>query len=172
MVCSICAVGLSSHILLSVMCPGVYGCFTIIISPLSSTFNFHRLACLYTSALFVYSVADSEMLHFSGPRFFLRAVYSSLRADFDAHSMTIRWSNLGAVTRMQPVSSAKSSVSCFDKSSFHSSMLPTKRLVCVRWFTWLYIYSQFDLSLVSCVGIFLWVTVSHLSTAFVFSSCV
>ena len=132
MACSICVVGLSSHILFSVMCPGACGCFTIIISPLSSTFNFHRLACLYTSALFVYSIADSEMLHFSGPRFVLRAAYNSLRADFDAHSMTMRWSNLGAVTRMQPVSSAKSSVSCFATISFHSSMLPTKRFVCVR----------------------------------------
>jgi hypothetical protein len=132
MACSICVVGLSSHILFSVACPGACGCFTIIISPLSSTFNFHRLACLYTSALFVYSIADNEMLHFSGPRFVLSAAYNSLRADFDAHSMTMRWSNLGAVTRMQPVSSAKSSVSCFATISFHSSMLPTKRFVCVR----------------------------------------
>jgi hypothetical protein len=131
-ICSICVVGLSSHILFSVMCPGDCGCFTIIISPLSSTCNLHRRACLYTSALLVYSTADSEMLHFSGPRFVLRAVYSCLRADLDAHSITIRWSNFGAVTLMQPVRSAKSSVSCFESSSFHSSMLPTKRFVCVR----------------------------------------
>jgi hypothetical protein len=130
--CSICVVGLSSHILHSVICPVAWAFFTIIISPLSSIFNLHRLACLYTSALLVYSIADSERLHFSGPRFFLRAVYSCLRADFDAHSMTMRWSYFGAATRMQPVKSAKSSVSCFDIISFHSSTLPTKRLVCVR----------------------------------------
>jgi hypothetical protein len=128
-------VGLSSHILHSAICPVPCKFLTIIISPLSSMFNLHLLACLYTSDLFVYSIADSERLHFSGPRFFRKAVYSSLRADFDVHSMTMRWSNFGAVTRMQPVRSAKSSVSCLDSSSFHSSTLPKKRFVCVLWFT-------------------------------------
>jgi hypothetical protein len=41
----------------------------------------------------------------------------------------------------------------------------------VRWLTWLYMYNQLDLSLVSCAGGFLWVTVSHLSSLFAFSAC-
>ena len=62
----------------------------IMISPLSWICNPHRRAYRYTSALFVYSVADSERLHLSEPRWLLIAVYSNLRAAFDAHSITIR----------------------------------------------------------------------------------
>jgi hypothetical protein len=104
----ISVVGFSNYILHSVQSPVPYVFFTIIKSPLSSIFSLHRRAYLYTSALLVYSIADKERLHLSGPRFFLRAVYSCLRDDFDAHSITIRWSNLGAVTRMQPTRSVDS----------------------------------------------------------------
>ena len=93
-------------------------------SPLSWMCSPHRRACRYTSALLVYSRADNERLHLSGPRLFLIAVYSNRRASLDAHSIAMRLSPNGAATLQQPVSSAKSLASYFDRSSFHSSTLP------------------------------------------------
>jgi hypothetical protein len=88
--CSMCAVGLSSHIVLSGSRPVPCAFFTVIMSPLSYMFNPQRLAYLYTSALFVYSVADIDTLHFRGPFVFLMAAYKFRRAALDAHSIAMR----------------------------------------------------------------------------------
>ena len=59
-------------------------------SPLSSICNPQRFACLYTSALLVYSVADNDKLHFSGPFVFRIAAYNLRRVVLDEHSMATR----------------------------------------------------------------------------------
>jgi hypothetical protein len=125
---SICVVGLSSQIVVSGSRPVPCAFVTVIISPLSYIFSPQRLACLYTSALFVYSVADNDKLHFSGPFVFLIAAYSLRRAVLDAHSIAMRSSPLGVDTLLQPVRSAQSVVIYFSSCSFHSSTFPTKRL--------------------------------------------
>lgn len=63
---SICADGLSSQIMFSGSSPVPFVFFTTIMSPLSYIYNPHRLAYLSTSALLVYSTAESERLHFIG----------------------------------------------------------------------------------------------------------
>jgi hypothetical protein len=60
--------------------------------------NPHRRAYLYTSALLLYSYAVKNTLHFIWPLLFRIASYRSLRADFDAQSMAMRWSPVGAET--------------------------------------------------------------------------
>ena len=85
--CSICAVGLSSHIVHSGSSPVLCAFFTVIMSPLSSICNPQRFAYLYTSALFVYSLADNDKLHFSGPFVFRITAYNLRRAVLDAHSI-------------------------------------------------------------------------------------
>jgi hypothetical protein len=122
--CAIYVSGLPSHIVVSYsrLVPSKF--LSIIISPLSWICNFHFLAALYTSALFLYSTGDRDMLHLIWPLFLLIAVYSNLRDALDVHSMAMRCSCLGVATRTHPVSSAKSLVSWVDKCCFQSSMFP------------------------------------------------
>jgi hypothetical protein len=88
--CSICVAVLSNHIVHSCSNPVPFVFFTVIMSPLSYICSPFLLAYLYTSALFVYSVADKNKLHLSGPLPFLIAAYSLRRAALEAHSITIR----------------------------------------------------------------------------------
>jgi hypothetical protein len=87
---SICVDVLSNHIVHSCSNPVPFVFFTVIMSPLSCICSPFRLAYLYTSALLVYSVADKNKLHLSGPLPFLIAAYSLRRAVLEAHSITIR----------------------------------------------------------------------------------
>jgi hypothetical protein len=122
---------LSSHIIISGMRPDLLGFFTIMRSPLSSIYRPHRRASRYVSALFVYSAADRNTLHFSCPLFFLIASYSNRRADFDAQSMARRYSPFGVATLLHPVRTVKSVPSCFESNWCHSSTFPLYLRWCV-----------------------------------------
>jgi hypothetical protein len=148
--CSMCSVGRASHIIVSGSSPSPLVFFTIIISPWSYIYNPHFLACLYTSALFVNSMAERDRLHFIGPLLRRMAVYNCLRTDFDAQSITTRGSPFGVATLLHYVRSEKSFGSCAPSNYFHSSMFPENRLWCVFLFIWLYLYNQHDLSLIVC----------------------
>ena len=125
----ICSVGLSNQIMFSGNNPVPFVFFSIIRSPLSYTYRFHRFAYLYVSALFVYSKADRYRLHLNYPLFLLMAVYSNRRDNLFAHSKAMPCSPFGVATLLQPVSNAKSVPGYWDSSWFHSSTFPLKR----RW---------------------------------------
>ena len=116
--------GLSNHIVLSSNSPVLCAFFIVIVSPLSVISNPHLLACLYTSALLLYSNGDRYMLHFMGPLLLLIASYNSLSADFDAHSMAMRFSPNGVATLVHPVRRENLSASYFDSNLFQSSTSP------------------------------------------------
>ena len=122
--CAIYVSGLPSHIVVSYnrLVPSKF--LIIIISPLSWIYNLHFLADRYTSALFLYSTGDKDMLHLIWPLFLLIAVYSNRRDALDAHSIAMRCSCLGVATRTHPVSSAKSFLSWVDTCYFHFSTFP------------------------------------------------
>ena len=122
--CVIWAAGLASHTDVSCSRPVPSKFLINIISPLSWICSLHLFADRYTSALFSYSTGDRDILHFIGPLFLLIAAYSWRLNAFEAHSIAMRFSNLGVATRIHPVSSAKSLASCLESALFQSSTLP------------------------------------------------
>ncbi len=114
----------SNQIRFSVTNPSPLGLVMVIISPRSDTCKFHRAAYLYTSYLFVYSIYDREILHFSVPLCLLIPSYNYLLDDFDGHYRTRRCSPAGALTLVQPVVSAKSFPRWADRAYFHCSVSP------------------------------------------------
>jgi hypothetical protein len=122
--CYTCSMVLSNHIMFSEISPDPAVFFTIIKSPLSCICSPHFLASLYVSALLVYSAADKNRLHLICPLFFLIAVYSNRRADFDAQSMAIRCSPFGVATLLHPERREKSFPSYLESNWFQSSTFP------------------------------------------------
>jgi hypothetical protein len=118
----------SSQILFSVTNPSPLGLVIVIMSPRSDTCKFHLAAYLYTSYLFVYSICDSEILHFSVPLCFLMPSYNYLLDDLEGHYRTRRYSPVGALTLVHPVDRAKSFPRCADRADFHCSLSPLYRL--------------------------------------------
>ena len=114
----------SNQIRFSVTNPSHLGLVMVIISPRSDTCKFHRAAYLYTSYLFVYSIYDREILHFSVPVCLLIPSYNYLLDDFVGHYRTRRCSPTGALTLVQPVVSAKSFPRWADRAYFHCSVSP------------------------------------------------
>ena len=130
--------GLSNQIIFSGNNPVPFIFLSIIRSPLSYTYRFHRFAYLYVSALFVYFKADSDRLHLNYPLFLRIAVYNNRLDDLLAHSMAMRCSPFGVATLLQPVSTVKSVPSYWVSNWFHSSTFPMNLRWCVLLFTWLY----------------------------------
>jgi hypothetical protein len=126
--CSTYADDFSSLIMFSFINPVPLGFVTIIISPLSYTYNPYRAASLYTSCLFEYSSADMDILHLIFPLFLLIPAYNSLLLAFDGHSSTNLYSPGGDFTLTQPVVRAKSFPRCVSRAVFHISRSPLYRL--------------------------------------------
>jgi hypothetical protein len=129
--CSTYAVEFSSRILFSCNIPVPLGFVTIIISPLSYTCNPQRDVSLYTYCLFVYSIYESDILHFMLPLLFLIPAYRSLLLALDGHSSTKRSSPGGAFTLVHPVVKAKSWPNYAFRAFLQSSLSPLYRLVCI-----------------------------------------
>jgi hypothetical protein len=136
----------SSQILFSVSNPSFLGLVTVIISPLSATCKCHRVAYLYTSYLFAYSVFDREMLHLMGPLCLRMPSYNYLLDDLDGQFKTRRNSPSGALTLMHPVVRAKSSLRCVERADFHCSLSPLYLRDWISRLMSLCKYSQHDLS--------------------------
>ena len=81
-------------------------------------------AYLYTIYLFSYSTLESEILHRMSPLLLRIPAYNYHLLDFVGQSITKRCSPGGAVTLLQPVSSAKSFPSCVESAVFQSSLFP------------------------------------------------
>jgi hypothetical protein len=140
--CSTYADEFSSRIIVSCISPVPLGFVTTIISPLSYTYTPQRDVSLYTYCLFVYSIYESDILHFMFPLLFLIPAYRSLLLALDGHSSTKRSSPGGAFTLMHPVVKVKSWPNYASRAVFHYSLSPLYRLVCISRLASLWIYSQ------------------------------